>query len=117
VAHTRLAPFFDVGGLIDGDDPPVHPSPWRTDARPLRGLLNGVHAFLNVCMYYHRLRVTLPDLAAQAYPEAFARHRKGILEAWPYFRAKAALTPAGAALAREMDAAVADLEGGRGLFG
>lgn len=115
VAHTRLAPFFDLG-LIAGDDPPVHPSPWRTDLRPLRGLLNGVHAFLNVCAYYHRLRVQLPDLARQAYPEAFERHRKGILEAWPYFRAHAPLTPAGEALAAEMDVAFDDLRAGTGTF-
>jgi HEXXH motif-containing protein len=116
VAHTRLAPFFDLG-LIDGDDPPVHPSPWRTDLRPLRGLVNGVHAFLNVCRFYHRLRTVLPELAAQAYPEAFERHRKGILEAWPYFRQHARLTPVGEALAVEMDAAFDDLRAGSGIFG
>jgi HEXXH motif-containing protein len=30
-------------------------SPWRPDLRPLKGLIDGVHAFLNVCRYHRKL--------------------------------------------------------------
>src|SRR5690606_33057915 len=54
-AHARLAPLLSLGPLLLGDDASTHRSPWRSDPRSLHGLLNGVHAFTNVCTFYRRL--------------------------------------------------------------
>jgi hypothetical protein len=50
--------------LLPGQAGQVFYSPWREDARRLRGLLLGAHAFLNVARYLAR------SLAREARPEA-----------------------------------------------
>ncbi|HEX4048776.1 MAG TPA: HEXXH motif-containing putative peptide modification protein [Elusimicrobiota bacterium] len=50
--------------LLPGQSGQVFYSPWRPDARRLRGLLLGAHAFLNVARYLAR------SLAREARPEA-----------------------------------------------
>jgi hypothetical protein len=44
-AHNHLTEADKVCGLVVGDDPEVHYSPWRPDSRPLRGLVHGLFAF------------------------------------------------------------------------
>lgn len=50
--------------LLPGQGGQVFYSPWRDDARRLRGLLLGAHAFLNVARYLAR------SLSRETYPEA-----------------------------------------------
>jgi HEXXH motif-containing protein len=50
--------------LLPGQSGQVFYSPWRPDARRLRGLLLGAHAFLNVARYLSR------SLQREAYPDA-----------------------------------------------
>lgn len=60
-SHTRLQPLFEVDPLLENGDVAEHPSPWRKDLRPLRGLLNGIHAFLAVVELYRRVAPALPE--------------------------------------------------------
>ncbi len=50
--------------LMPGQSGQIFYSPWREDARRLRGLLLGAHAFLNVARYLSR------SLSRESYPEA-----------------------------------------------
>jgi HEXXH motif-containing protein len=107
-AHTRLWPVFEVDPLLVGEDRAVHPSPWRRDPRPLKGLLNGVHAFANVCQYYQRIARRAP-WAADTAAEKLAYHAPKVREAWAYLRDHAEPTPLGALLFAQLSAAVEGL--------
>ena len=48
-AHQRLDAAFRLAPLFHpGTDDAIYTSPWRTDPRPIRGVLSGVHAFVAV---------------------------------------------------------------------
>ncbi len=103
-AHNRLWPVFDLDPLLEDAEAPIHPSPWRADPRPLKGVLNGVHAFLGVCAYYRRLT---------DHPEhgAFARykldlHWPKVLKGWEYLSSKAQPTPLGRRFLEGLEAAI-----------
>jgi HEXXH motif-containing protein len=55
LAHVRLNQVLAIDPLLYDDGIPRHRSPWRPDLRPLKGVLLGVHAFLDVCHYHRRL--------------------------------------------------------------
>lgn len=108
VAHTRMMPLFEFDPLIEDDEAPIHPSPWRKDPRPLKGLLNGVQAFLNVQRFYQRLP-DLPDWP-RARSEAIVGEQKEKLKAaWAYLADHAKPTPLGALLFEELSSAVSEL--------
>lgn len=106
-AHTRLWPLFDLDPLLDDDGAPVHRSPWRRDLRPLKGLLNGVHAFTTVVSYYRRLRAQRPELAEIA-DEKLALHWPRVLAAWEVLAREARPTPLGAQFLALQAAAIQD---------
>lgn len=54
LAHARIGAVMAVDPLL-ATDTHTHTSPWREDPRPLLGVLLGVHAFVNVCVFYLRL--------------------------------------------------------------
>jgi HEXXH motif-containing protein len=63
--HQKMNQLLAVDPvLLPGQGGQVFYSPWRDDARRLRGLLLGAHAFLNVARYLAR------SLAREARPEA-----------------------------------------------
>ena len=96
-SHVRMRSLHGFDPLLEGPDPDAHPSPWRADPRPLSGLLNGLHAFLNVLRFFQRL----PDLAEwpRARSEAIVEEqREKLLVAWRYFEPRARPTAAGRAL-------------------
>ncbi|MFG2683436.1 aKG-HExxH-type peptide beta-hydroxylase [Streptomyces sp. NPDC048392] len=57
--HQLLTALDDLTPLLvpvrEGPEP-VYFAPWRTDPRPLRGLLYGAHAFAGMVSFWHRLR-------------------------------------------------------------
>ncbi|MBN9134044.1 MAG: hypothetical protein J0H48_11885 [Nitrosospira multiformis] len=69
IAHARSVEQEEAGFV----------SPWRPDLRPLRGLVDGVHAFLNVCRYHQRLRERLPD--AWASGVIYERQKRNVIQA------------------------------------
>jgi hypothetical protein len=70
-------------------------SPWRNDPRPLQGLIDGVHAFLNVCGFHRRLAESLPNSTAYA---TYARQAGNVRAAWQTLERHAVPTPLGAQL-------------------
>jgi HEXXH motif-containing protein len=55
-SHQKLNQLMTVEPILaGGQSGQVFYSPWRPDARRLRGLLLGAHAFLNVARYYLRM--------------------------------------------------------------
>ena len=55
LSHTRMSLVLELGPVLADDAQARHRSPWRRDPRPLIGLVNGVHAFLNVSRFYQKL--------------------------------------------------------------
>ncbi len=53
--HNKLHLILEADPILEKNDRAVFYSPWRTDPRPLRGLLLGAHAFLNVARYLAHL--------------------------------------------------------------
>jgi len=58
-SHVRMNVFRLYDPIAQARDPKAEAagfiSPWRPDLRPLKGLIDGVHAFLNVCRYHRKL--------------------------------------------------------------
>lgn len=58
-SHVRMNVFRLYDRIAQARDPKAEAagfvSPWRPDLRPLKGLIDGVHAFLNVCRYHRKL--------------------------------------------------------------
>lgn len=54
--HSKLSALLDVVPLTDPDDDGRYFAPWRTDPRPLPGLLQGVYAFAGVADTWRALR-------------------------------------------------------------
>jgi HEXXH motif-containing protein len=80
--HSKLNAILDLISLTDGDSEARWYAPWRTDPRPLTGVLHGIYAFTSVVEFWHveREHLTDPDEAQQA-DFAFAYRRHQVREA------------------------------------
>lgn len=55
-AHLKLHMLTEMEALLNNDEVPRYYHPWRPDLRPMKGVLLGAHAFLNVVeMYKHAI--------------------------------------------------------------
>jgi HEXXH motif-containing protein len=54
--HVKLSALLDLVPLHDMAPGPLFYAPWRTDPRPLKGLLQGAYAFLGVTDFWHAHR-------------------------------------------------------------
>jgi len=88
----RAAPGQEAIGFV---------SPWRPDLRPLRGLVDGVHAFLNVCRYHQRLRERFPDARASAV--IYERQKRNVIQANTLLRTHGIPTELGRKLLDEFE--------------
>lgn len=68
--HSKLSAVLDLTQLTDPDDHGLYFAPWRTDPRPLAGLLQGVYAFVGVADTWRALR---PEIATANAEFAAAR--------------------------------------------
>lgn len=93
-SHARLALLLRTDPLIIDDGIACHASPWRRDLRPLKGVVNGVHAFLNVALFYRRLAERRPDYADLA-SELYETQRRKVREGWALCATAAVPTPVG----------------------
>lgn len=105
-AHMRLMAVLEQDPLLENAGDVGHPSPWRTDPRPLSGLLLGVHAFLDVCELHRRLH----RAGHQASAETYARQAARVQEGWDLLRALAQPTAAGRVVMEALEAEVGALE-------
>ncbi|KHD74668.1 hypothetical protein MB27_27620 [Actinoplanes utahensis] len=90
--HSKLSAVLDLVRLTDPDDERRYFAPWRTDPRPLPGLLQGVYAFAGVADTWRALRDEVPAATAR-----FAETRLQVDRGLTAIEESAALTAAGAA--------------------
>ncbi|MEV4516687.1 HEXXH motif domain-containing protein [Dactylosporangium sp. NPDC049525] len=91
--HSKLSALLDVTPLSDPDDERRYFAPWRTDPRPLGGLLQGVYAFVGVADTWRALRGVdgVTDAAEQEFADARLQVDRSLLSV----ESSDALTPAG----------------------
>jgi HEXXH motif-containing protein len=76
--HSKLNAFLDLFPLVDDDSEARWHAPWRTDPRPLTGVLHGIYAFTSVVEFWHVEREHLadPDATRKAHLDfAYRRHQ------------------------------------------
>ncbi|WP_155372964.1 HEXXH motif domain-containing protein [Catellatospora vulcania] len=91
--HSKLSGMLDLAPMSDPADTRRFFAPWRTDPRPLAGLLQGVYAFVGVADSWRALRAEdgLSDLASARFAEARLQVERGL----GAVEASGALTDAG----------------------
>ncbi|MEJ3748663.1 HEXXH motif domain-containing protein [Actinomycetes bacterium KLBMP 9797] len=94
--HSKLSAMLDLVPMSEPGDESRYFAPWRTDPRPLAGLLQGVYAFVGVADTWRALR-HVDGLAAEAERE-FATARLQVHTGLSSIEGADALTPAGRAL-------------------
>ncbi|MEV7832365.1 HEXXH motif domain-containing protein [Streptomyces subrutilus] len=91
VQHGKLAALADVLTLHTADRTPRHWAPWRTDPRPLDGLLHGAYAHLALAGYWQRAAL----YGARGAWAQHARIRAQVAAVLPVLREHPHLTPPG----------------------
>jgi HEXXH motif-containing protein len=108
IQHTKLAVLCDQTPLYRSGGPAVHRVPWRTDPRPVGGLLQGTYAHLALADFWHRVSGTRrTGASATARRSARKRHRnycEQVSEALPALANSAELTDNGREFVRGMTA-------------
>jgi HEXXH motif-containing protein len=91
--HSKLSAVLDIVPLYDGGSDRRFFAPWRTDPRPIGGLLQGVYAFIAVADTWRALS-SAPDEFPQAQRE-FAEARAQVSDALDTLAGSGLLTPSG----------------------
>ena len=105
--HSKLSAVLDLLPLYVPDGSERHFAPWRVDARPTAGLIQGVYAFLGVADAWRALRAA-PALQDSATVE-FAAVREQLRVGLPALEGSAELTPEGGHFAAGMRGALESL--------
>jgi uncharacterized protein len=100
--HSKLSAMLDVEVFSNPDDQGRYFAPWRTDPRPLAGLLQGIYAFVGVADTWRALREA--DGIAVLAEAQFAEARLQVDYGLSAVEHSGALTPAGVALATRLRA-------------
>jgi len=104
--HTMLNGLLDLASLYDDPGDGLHYSPWRSDPRPLGGLLHGAYAFVGVADFWRVHRgLTSGDDRDRADFE-FVRTGEQIRRAIGTLAASGRLTPVGERLVERLGAVV-----------
>jgi uncharacterized protein len=94
--HSKLSAILDLMPLSDPDDQGRYFAPWRTDPRPLSGLIQGVYAFVGVADTWRALREV--DAIAPTAQAQFAQARLQVDRGLSAVEGSGALTAAGTVL-------------------
>ena len=95
VQHAKLTALLDMVDLAVPDGGRLFYAPWRLDARPMSGLIQGLYAHLGVAGFWRRQRlVSTGEQAALAQTE-FAHWRRSAVDAGRTVLSSRMLTPAG----------------------
>jgi HEXXH motif-containing protein len=105
--HSKLNAVLDLIPLYDMSARDTYFAPWRTDPRPVGGLLHGVYAFAGVADTWHLLR-RAPELGELAEQE-FATVRVQVEHAVGTLLGSSHLTPAGRRFVTGVDATLRQL--------
>jgi uncharacterized protein len=95
--HSKLSAMLDLTPMTDPADHGRYFAPWRTDPRPLSGLLQGVYAFVGVADTWRALRDVdgISELATTRFAEARLQVDRGLASV----ERSGALLPSGEMLA------------------
>lgn len=99
--HGKLGALMDLVTLVNPDSGETFYAPWRSDPRPVIGLLQGVYAHLAVADFWRIEREQPTDLSTSAQIE-FARWREQVGRALRVLRDSGQLTAMGEQLVREL---------------
>jgi HEXXH motif-containing protein len=102
VQHLKLSALLDLVQLLLPDDGKRYYAPWRSDPRPLSGLLQGAYAFLGVSAFWRRQRRRADGMVRQRANTEFARWRSGAAAVAATLRSSGRLTAAGQDFVGEM---------------
>ncbi|WP_261554210.1 HEXXH motif domain-containing protein [Frankia tisae] len=91
--HNKLSALLDLVTLFEPVEGRLFYAPWRTDPRPLSGLLQGAYAYLGLMDFWDAQRRVLPE-PGYAHFE-FARWREEVWRVLVVSRLSGALTPLG----------------------
>ena len=101
--HVKLTALCDLVDLFDPADSTRYQVPWRPDARPVDGVLNGTYAYLAVGeLWRSRARERASSQAHDRFLECRSRVEHGI----GILLNVTTLTPAGVRFVQGMDSAV-----------
>ncbi|EFC82653.1 HEXXH motif domain-containing protein [Parafrankia sp. EUN1f] len=91
--HTKLSALIDLVALTDPAHDRLYYAPWRSDPRPVTGLLQGAYAYLGLTTFWD-FRRSHPEGPAYAHFE-FARWREEVWRVLSTLRLSGAMTPLG----------------------
>jgi uncharacterized protein len=95
VQHLKLCAVLDIVSLTRPDDGRRYYAPWRTDPRPVAGLLQGAYAYLGVTEFWRRQRQLEAGQAQRRADGEFALWRAGTARVIDALLSTDRLTPAG----------------------
>ncbi|MEU6025120.1 HEXXH motif domain-containing protein [Micromonospora sp. NPDC047134] len=108
IQHAKLAALTDMFALLEPGPPELFYAPWRTDPRPLDGLLHGAYAHLGVAGFWRRqVRATATGAARYRAEVEFARWSRAAEDTVRVLAAQRRLTPVGRHLVEGMAAVLA----------
>jgi uncharacterized protein len=102
VQHLKLCAVLDIVRLTLPDDGRRYYAPWRTDPRPVAGLLQGAYAYLGVTEFWRRQRDLATGAARLRADGDFALWRAGTVRVIDTLLSSERLTLAGADFVRRM---------------
>jgi HEXXH motif-containing protein len=95
-AHVKLDALDHLAPLLENGEEEGFRHPWREDIRPLRGVLLGAHAFLNVALFYQRM--VEAGISPDESTREIDQRRREVAEALDILDKHAVFTPAGQGL-------------------
>jgi uncharacterized protein len=95
VQHAKLSALRNFVQLTHPDDGRRYYAPWREDARPVSGLLQGAYAYLGVAGFWRRQRHEEAGAGAVAAHAEYARWRAAVLLATTQLLESGQLTATG----------------------
>jgi uncharacterized protein len=95
IQHLKLSAVLEIVALTMRDDGQRYYAPWRSDPRPISGLLHGAYAFMGISAYWRRQRHAAEGKARLRADTEFARWRAASAEVADTLYASGRLTQAG----------------------
>ncbi len=93
--HAKLSALLDLVPLHGRSSGQLFYAPWRSDPRPLRGLLQGAYAYLGLCDFWQVHRAAPTENGAPLAQFEFARWREQVWRALPALETSGDLTAEG----------------------
>jgi len=100
--HVKLGAILDLYDLYDPSDGRLFHAPWREDARPLEGLLQGTYAHLAVTDFWRARREATAGAEAEAAGQRYAYWRDRTRDAIETLISSGSLTALGEQFVSEM---------------